>query len=1151
MATAVTDLIGKRVRVPGHFAGIVRLEAADPLGDDFFELRVRTSGGGLDETQIARADLEDGGVELIDERPSLVPGDDLFDFVEAHRIELAFAHDPHFAVSMSGVRGLPHQIVAVYRHMLPQARLRFVLADDPGAGKTIMAGLLLKELRLRGVADRVLIVCPAPLTFQWREELSDKFDEEFDILSSDRVKWDLGEEAWRRTDRAITSIDFAKRDEVRAGLERADWDLVIVDEAHKCSAVSRWDPAEEREKVDKTRRYGLVEHLSGRTERLLLMTATPHSGDPSRFFNFLRLLDPDQFAEDDLAAQQIGRDDSPYFLRRQKEDLKDEHGADLFVPREVKLQPFALSQPELELYHAVTDYIQEFLNAQGGRRGNAVALARTVLQRRLASSLGAIRSSLEKRAGRIREKIAIVEAAPPAERAAKLAEVGVLDLPELDPEQGFEDATEEEQEDAAAGLVVADTLDGMRVEVEALVRLAAHAERTIASGEERKLGALRKCLERSELRELEDGRGRLLIFTEHRDTLDYLERHLRSWGYSTCTIHGGHPPGARKQIQQEFHQSRQICIATEAAGEGINLQFCHLMINYDLPWNPVRLEQRMGRIHRIGQDSKCVIFNFCAENTVEGKLLARLHEKLEEMRDALGGRVYDVIGDLLARNDVDFEKLLREAMLHPERVDQSEREIQAISAEVQKDHEEMLGVAQATQKHVDVSWVHERDLRSEERRLMPEYVEQFFGRACRRLEVRFDRRADGMWRIEHVPASLRSPDRLESVGRLGRPQPEYRKLTFKKEDRARAEHEDAVLLSPGHPLYKATGEALLHKLSAIEGAAAPFVAPWASEPYAIHFFSYLVRGLSMSAEPEDVYAELVAVADGEQGLELVAADVLHDLTPFDAAPPGLEPPSTEEVKRASEFVKLRVQHTEAEEKRVERRGQARVRTEYLEDSMQTHRQRLEQRFAELDDRVWRGEENMRLVRDDAERRLDDLARKREQKLAGFEQLGVVRPGPVRYLGTALVGPPYALDDADREAMRSDRDVELAAMRWAMEEERLAGWDPEDVSDARDGSGFDIRSKLRDASGRVVEVRRIEVKGRGPARGDVSLCNTEWIAAHRHGDSFWLYVLYGATSGEPRGLKVRDPARALAEGVRKVTTVTAYRVAGEAIEAAAG
>jgi len=447
--------------------------------------------------------------------------------------------------------------------------------------------------------------------------------------------------------------------------------------------------------------------------------------------------------------------------------------------------------------------------------------------------------------------------------------------------------------------------------------------------------------------------------------------------------------------------------------------------------------------------------------------------------------------------------------------------------------------------------VHERDLRSEERRLMPEYVEQFFGRACRRLEVRLDRRADGMWRIEHVPASLRSPDRLESVRRLGRPQPEYRKLTFKKEDRARAEHEDAVLLSPGHPLYKATGEALLHKLSAVEGAAAPFVAPWATEPYAIHFFSYIVRGLSMSGEAEDVYAELVAVTEGEKGLELVAADVLHDLTPFDAAPAGLDPPSPEEVKRASDFVKLRVQHAEAEEKRVERRGQADIRTEYLEESMSAHRRRLEGRFAELDDRVWRGEENLRLVRDDAERRLDDLARKREQKLAGFEQLGVVRPGPVRYLGTALVGPPYALGDDEREAMRSDPEVELAAMRWAMKEEELAGWEPDDVSAARDGSGFDIRSKRRDASGRVVEVRRIEVKGRGPAQGDVSLCRTEWIAAHRHGDSFWLYVLYGATSGSPRGLKVRDPARALGDRVKKVTTVTAYHVPGQAIEEAGG
>ena len=591
-----TELIGKRVRLAGHFAGVVRLEGVEHHhADGAYWLRVRTDRGDLDETLLTEDELSDGTLTVVDEHPELVSGDDFFDFVEAHRIELAYAHDPNFAVSMSGVRGLPHQIVAVYKHMLPQAGLRFVLADDPGAGKTIMAGLLLKELRLRGVADRVLVLCPAPLTFQWKDELSDKFDEEFEILDSHRVKWQQASgNAWQQVDRAIASIDFAKRDEVSPDLLLADWDLVIVDEAHKCSAVSRWDPQEEREKIDRTRRYALAEELSKHSERLLLMTATPHSGDESRFYNFLRLLDPDQFALKDLASQQIGRYDSPYFLCRPKEALKDEHDNDLFVPREVKLQPFRLSAAELELYEAVTAYIQQFLGQAAGRRGNAVALARTVLQRRLASSLGAIRSSLAKRAARIREKIDEVEHLPPTERRARLAELRLVD-DELDSEQGFEDATEDEQDLAAAGVVVAETLDAMRVEVAALDELVAHADRTIASGEETKLTALRSCLERAELADLrEDGRGRLLIFTEHRDTLDYLERHLREWGYSTCTIHGGLPPADRRQVQQDFHQARQICVATEAAGEGINLQFCHLMINYDLPWNPVSSSSAWG-----------------------------------------------------------------------------------------------------------------------------------------------------------------------------------------------------------------------------------------------------------------------------------------------------------------------------------------------------------------------------------------------------------------------------------------------------------------------------------------------------------------------------------------------------------------------------
>jgi superfamily II DNA or RNA helicase len=1142
----VQELIGRRVRLAGHFAGAVLLEDAEALEGGAFKLRVRTDAGLLDETFVTEEDLADGAVEPLDERSELVPGADLFDFVEARRIELAYAHDPTFAVSLSGIRGLPHQIDAVYKHMLPQARLRFVLADDPGAGKTIMAGLLMKELHLRGVADRILVLCPAPLTVQWQDELSEKFSEHFEVLDSHKVRWQLGGNAWQQTPRAIASLDFAKRDEILPDLLLAEWDLVVIDEAHKCSATTRWDPGEEREKLDRTRRYTLAEELATRTERLLLMTATPHSGDSARFQCFLRLLDPDQFAVQELAAEQIAAEDSPYFLRRQKEDLRDEYGAPLFVPREVLRQEFTLSPPELRLYEAVTEYLQEFLGQTGGQRGNAIALARTVLQRRLASSLGAIRSSLLKRAGRIEERIREVESLPADERAAKLAEYRMIS--EVDMEQDPDDATEESENTAVEGIVVAETLDAMRVEIKALERLTVQADEAIASGEESKLTALRACLDRAELKTLhEDGRAKLLIFTEHRDTLDYLERNLRSWGYSTCTIHGGLPPVVRKKIQQEFHQDKQICIATEAAGEGINLQFCHLMINYDLPWNPVRLEQRMGRIHRIGQEATCVIFNFCATNTIEGHLIARLLEKLEEMRSALGGRVYDVVGEVLQRNDLDFERLMRDTLLNPRLRDRATEQIEELSAEALLEYERMVGVAQAT-KNVDMSWVHERDWASEERRLMPEYVEGFFRRACDQLGVRLDRRADGLWRIEHVPQMLRS-DRLRAVQRLDRPQQSYRKLTFLKEERARAEHEDAVLLSPGHPLFAAATESLLDKLAGIDGGAAPFAAPWAIQPYAIHFFAHRITGLATTGRPEDVFAEIVAVADAPGGgFELAPADVLHDLTPAETT--SLEPPDIAKVKAAGDFVRLHVQHPVVGAKRAERLNQAEVRARYLNQALDAERRRLELKWSELDDRVFRGEEAARIALDAAQRRLEEVERRRREKLHGFEQLGIVKPGPVMYLGAALVGPPLAVDEETAAAMHNDPEVERAAMDWALGEERREGWEPKDVSSAQDGSGFDIRSVRRDGYGRVVDVRRIEVKGRAAARGDVSLCRTEWIAARRHGDGYWLYVLYGAKSATTRGIKIRNPYAALGDQVREVTQVTAFHVPGKAIEAAA-
>jgi len=258
--TLVSDLEDRArnrlLKLAGHFAHPVRVDAVEEIGPSVYLLKVRDSSGRPDETQITgdeleRALAEQGAV------PALTDARDLFRWVEGQRIKLSFAHDPLFAVSLSGVRGLPHQIEAVYRHMLPQPRLWFVLADDPGAGKTIMAGLLLKELKLRGVVDRCLILVPAPLTPQWQDEMSEKFDEQFEIVSSDQVRHQLGRSAWDRYPMIISSIDFAKRDDIRDDLLRAEWDLVIIDEAHKCAAYTGSDDG-----AVKTKRYALAENLS-------------------------------------------------------------------------------------------------------------------------------------------------------------------------------------------------------------------------------------------------------------------------------------------------------------------------------------------------------------------------------------------------------------------------------------------------------------------------------------------------------------------------------------------------------------------------------------------------------------------------------------------------------------------------------------------------------------------------------------------------------------------------------------------------------------------------------------------------------------------------------------------------------------------------
>ncbi len=424
-----------------------------------------------------------------------------------------------------------------------------------------MGGLLLKELKLRHAVERILILTPAPLTVQWQDELRSKFSETFEVINSNLVKNQLAGNPWERFRQCIASIDFAKRDEVMPSILQVEWDLVIIDEAHKCSARTQGD------ELRRTGRYKLAEELSQITERILLLTATPHQGNKDQFHNFLRLLDPDQFISSSINPQILQLEDSPWFLRRIKEELKDFDGNRLFKERYPITIPFELSPSEKILYDEVTSYINRYLGKTQGRKKGSVALARTVLQRRLASSLNAIYSSLKKREKRFADLLEELETLSPIEQHARLMELGRV----VDPEMEDEDYDGEELDEIAIDSTVAEQLDQLQDELVALRYLVNLAKKTIEIGQETKLNALKDCLERSELQELKDGRGKLLIFTEHRDTLNYLKDNLIQWGFTICEIHGGMSAVSRKDAQKDFQFNKQICLATEAAGEGMYL----------------------------------------------------------------------------------------------------------------------------------------------------------------------------------------------------------------------------------------------------------------------------------------------------------------------------------------------------------------------------------------------------------------------------------------------------------------------------------------------------------------------------------------------------------------------------------------------------
>jgi superfamily II DNA or RNA helicase len=1159
--------LGQKVFLPGHFDQKVILVDARSLGNGF-ECLFRLPDGSLEETVIS---LEEAATLF---RPTEGPLNAIKSvdpekirlLVESARIRLAYAHDRQFAVSMSGIRTLPHQIEAVYLKMLPQPRLRFLLADDPGAGKTIMAGLLFKEMKLREAVERTLILCPAPLTIQWQDEMLRWFGESFEPIDSTRDKQSLTN-PWAKESQVVCSIDYAKQEEVRERVWQQRWDLIIIDEAHKCSAYTKHYSGKADE-VEKTKRYQLAERLTHYTDHLLLLTATPHHGDDDRFGHFIRLIDPDIFPEPHKVgtqAQEIRKDilrlgpDCPWALRRMKEDLKDLEGKRLFPDRHAQTVTFRLNQDEYNLYKAVTNYINEFLGQPAGRKKQSVALARTVIQRRLASSTRAIFESLKRRLDKQCKLLEELELLSPAQRARRLAiKQGRLPDSELD-----EDDLDEEARDILVDeFTTATELDQIRIEIASLKDLVERARLVKDRAADSKLTALKECLTYSQFSDLKDGRGKLMIFTEHRDTLRHIKEHLEEWRYSTCEIHGGMNPHQRKEAQEKFRTTSQVCVATEAAGEGINLQFCHLMINYDLPWNPTRLEQRLGRIHRIGQDRDVYVYNFVANESeegqpiIEGYILQKLLGKVEQMREVLAGRVFDVIGEVLSLNDINLPEMLREVAYDPRRLEEYLDQIERIDPLRLKAYEEATGIALA-KANVDFSNFQQTNIEIEERRLMPRYVEEQFLSSAGEVGLKIEHRADGLYRIPHVLADLRS-DRLQAVRRLGKPEPSYRKITFHKAHLEMDQHLDAVLLGPGHPLYAAVDEKLLEKLGAFVGQIGVFLDEFTENPYLIHFFEISIRGQDSKGSPQQLFGEVVAVREDlrkastpKEPFIVIPADGLLDLPSHPL--PAHEIPIVD-PKPAADFLKTSYQTESRQVCRKEREHYAQVCRDYLEKSFALRIRAAQDRVMALKAREQESPE-MALARQRAENDLADLERIKKDRLAGLERLVIARPGPIKYIAGALVLPSIGatepqLPDLTREIdPETVRKIELAAEDIVIKYEITKGRDCERVGHLK--IGFDIRSLAppdpqtgyRDP---ILGVRRIEVKGRKKGQ-PIRLTTNEWYKATQLGNSYWLYVIWDPLENpDSEPIRIQNPAQKLDHVKREILAARFYEIPAEAI-----
>ena len=1042
-------------------------------------------------------------------------------FSEAERINSAYQFDPLFAINCSVVDPLPHQVEAVYKFLLPQPQIRFLLADDTGAGKTIMTGLLLKEMILRKQIERILIITPGGLTKQWQEdEMGVKFNIPFTLAN--RASYNAEPTIFQNHDHVVASIDFVCRDDIQAVLSKTNWDMIIFDEAHKLSAY------EYGEKIYKSRRYEVAHMLSKQCEHLLLLTATPHRGRQDTFKRLLQLLDEDIFATADIAAERVkeySQDGAnKFFIRRLKEDMKDWQGNPLYKARFTRTVSYQLTPEEKKLYDAVTEYLSVRKKEAADSKNIHVSLALQVMQRRLVSSIFAIKNTLFKRWQALQQLSDMLHKNPSL--WSQRQNVQDVEISNIDQWDELEDDEREDLDNIMSDpkkLKLFTTSKSPKqiaeeaAEVKALYELA----NTLytSNTEEKKYQELKELLRSQDVL----GGEKLVIFTEHKDTLLYLQERLSNTGYAVATIHGGMSVDERRASQCDFMTNKaQILICTDAAGEGINLQFCRLLINWDIPWNPNRLEQRMGRIHRYGQKEDVLVFNMVADNTREGKVLKTLLTKLDIIREQLGDdRVYDVIQDVFKGIALDS---IIDCVFNGKDTD--------LSAFIDKDATDLEGIFKKTIEenkkaiaHTTVNYDTAIVLKdeSDERRLQPIYIRQFFERAFKFLGGEYEEVQSGIFRITYIPDVLAK--RMKDDYKIYADN--VRQLLFVFDKHIFLDYQaqnplsgKAHYINPGNPLFDALINVVrdTYRDEMLKGTI--LVSPDDTETFFAFFVKNQIVDNRLSKNSENVVAEMLTLilqnADGE--FKTTSPAKLIDLVPPSALAKEVTPP---EVTSEDDVMQWAFEHITTpllEETFKATQADAERRREYVQQAFTNVLIDIQAEINELQNKsLFQDNEKLQQKLQNKTARYHALLKRREQRLEEMEKMVEVNPREPEVLGCAYVVPLSQMEYSHATGMSRDDEVEAIAMKVATDFESTHGRSVTDVS--ADNVGYDLRSE--DSNG---EKRYIEVKGRSGTDG-VMLSSNEMFRLAQLGKRAWLYIVSDCKS-QPKLKTINDPANVL-------------------------